>query len=131
VVLELKEERETYVVDRGLWEAIPGELVAKVLFPYVNRQNVVALWPIRLPGSDGRLDSWNLSAMEAATLAKALWVRLVPNHSLGAYDVLEAKGVVSEPEWPSESFETILQIAFKGKFIQDLEHPVLRKLRGE
>lgn len=130
-VLELKEERETYVVDRSLWGAIPGELVPKVLIPYVNRQKVLALWPIRLPGPDGRLDSWNLSAMEAATIAKSTWVRVVANQSLGAYEVLEARGEMPEPEWPEESFEAILNLAFKGRYIQSLDHPVLRNLRGE
>ena len=56
-VLELKEEGETYLVDKPLWPELPGELVPKVLFTTIDRQNNVFLWPIRLPGEDGRLDS--------------------------------------------------------------------------
>ena len=49
-VLELKEERETYLVDPAIWPELPGELVPKILFTAMNRQNVVFLWPVRLPG---------------------------------------------------------------------------------
>ena len=31
-VLELKEERETYLVERALWDELAGEIVPKVLF---------------------------------------------------------------------------------------------------
>ena len=36
-----------------------------------------------------------------------------------------------EPEWPELSLRELLRIAFKDKMIDDLGHPVLRKLRGE
>jgi hypothetical protein len=69
-VLELKEERETYLVDRALWSDVPGEITPKVLLTAMTRQNVFFLWPIRLPGEDGRHDEWNRSALDAATSLK-------------------------------------------------------------
>jgi hypothetical protein len=51
--------------------------------------------------------------------------------SLGAYEVFEATGELPEPQWPELPFSQILQIAFKDKYIDSLDHPVLRKLRGE
>ena len=33
-------------------------------------------------------------------LAMKVWVRVKPNMNLGAYDVFQAEGVMSEPEWP-------------------------------
>jgi len=130
-VLELKEERETYLVDRPLWQELPGELVPKVLQTAITRQGVLLIWPIRLPGEDGRLDSWNQSALEAAELAQTHWIRLVANMSLGAYDIYTATGSLPEPEWPELSFEEILKVAFKDHFITSLDHPVVRRLRGE
>ncbi|MBW1899612.1 MAG: hypothetical protein JRI61_11205, partial [Deltaproteobacteria bacterium] len=55
-VLEHKQERETYLVDRGLWSELPGEIVPKALFTVINRQNVLSIWTVRLPGRGGRLD---------------------------------------------------------------------------
>ncbi|MEL0036066.1 MAG: hypothetical protein VW874_04875 [Gammaproteobacteria bacterium] len=129
-IIELKEERETYLVDPSLWNELPGELIPKVLITYINRQNVLSLWPIRLPGSDGRIDHWNNSALEAAVLAETSWVRVSANMHLGAYEVFTATGDLLEPEWPDLSFEEILKIAFKGRYIDSLDHSVIRRLVG-
>ena len=130
-VVELKEERETYLVSPTLWADIPGEIIPKVLYMYINRQGVVALWPVRLPSEDGRLDNWNLSAIDAAELARKGWIRVAANMSLGAYEVFEATGSIPDPEWPEQSFEEILKIAFRNFYIDDIDHPVLQRLRGE
>ena len=107
-VLELKDERETYLVDPELWQELPGELVPKVLFTAMNRQGVVFLWPVRLPGEDGRGNAWHRSALDAAHLAMAGWVRVAANMSLGAYDVFEATGDLPAPEWPEKDFPALL-----------------------
>ena len=130
-VLEFKEERETFLVAPELRDELLGELTPKALFTTINRQKVVSLWPIRLPGEDGRIDEWNESAMEAATLAQKQWVRVSANMSLGAYDVYQATGEIPEPEWPELDLGQILEIAFKGRFIKDSDHPALKRLRGE
>jgi hypothetical protein len=130
-VLELKEDRETYLVDPKLWPELPGEVVPKVLVTAINRQGVVFLWPIRLQGSDGRWDEWNRSAMQAAEMAMKGWVRVAANMSLGAYEVFEATSSLPEPEWPEIGFQQLLKVAFKDRFIRDLDHPVVRRLRGE
>jgi hypothetical protein len=131
VVLELKEDRETYLIEPDLQSELAGECVPKVLYAAVNRQNVVTLWPVRLPDENGRLDAWNQSAHEAAQRAQSRWVRVAANMSLGAYDVFEAMGPFPEPQWPATAFEELLRIAFKGRYIDSLDHPVLRRLRGE
>jgi hypothetical protein len=130
-VLELKEDRETYLVDRELWQELRKEIVPKVLYTTINRLGVVTLWPIRLPRTDGRLDKWSRSALDAAQIATTAWVRLRANQSLGAYQVHKATGSLSGPEWPALPFQQILSIAFKDRFIQDFNHPALRRLRGE
>jgi len=130
-VIELKEDRETYLIDPELWHELPGEIVPKVLFTTMNRQGVLSLWPIRLPREDGRHDEWNRSALEAAELAQDKWLRVAANMSLGAYEVYEAVSKLPEPEWPEVTFPEILKIAFRDRFITDLSHPVVRRLRGE
>ncbi len=129
-VLELKEEREIYLVDKRLWPELPGEIIPKVLFTTITRQGVVFLWPIRLPGEDGRIDDWNRSALEAAHKAMGSWIRVVSNRSLGGYELLQAVGDIPDPSWPEHSFQELLRVAFKGRFVRDLEHPALLRLRG-
>lgn len=88
-VIELKEERETYLVARTLWAALAAESTfsPRALFTAVNRQGVLFLWPIRTPGADGKVDEWSRSAFEAANMARTGWVRVQANMSLGAYAV--------------------------------------------
>jgi len=130
-VLELKEDRETYLVEPELWHELPGEIIPKVLYTTMNRQGVLSIWPIRLPQEDGRHDEWSRSALEAAEMAQKRWIRVTANMSLGAYEVYEAVSKLPDPEWPEIDFEEILRIAFRDRFITNLNHPVIRRLRGE
>jgi hypothetical protein len=57
---------------------------------------------------------------------------MVSNRQLGAYDVFEASGEIPDPKWPEEAFADILKLAFgSSNTIESLDHPALRKLRGE
>jgi hypothetical protein len=132
-VLELKEDREVYLVAPTLWQELASESTfgPRALYAAMNRQNVLFVWPIRLPGTDGKLDDWNRSALEAASMAESKWVRVASNMALGAYDVFEATADWPEPDWPELTLNEILRIAFKGRVIESLDHPTLRRLRGE
>lgn len=133
-VLELKEERgECYLVDPPLWPELCTESTfsPRALFLTINRQRVPFLWPIRLPGPDGKLDEWNRSAIIAAESARGRWVRVQANMSLGAYEVWESTASLPDPKWPEQSFQELLRVAFADRFIRTLDHPVLQRLRGE
>jgi hypothetical protein len=130
-VIEVKEDRETFLVDPSLWSELPGEIVPKILFTTINRQRVVSLWPVRLPSEDGRHDEWNRSALEAAQMAMKEWIRVAANMSLGAYDIYVASGDLSEPEWPDVAFQKLIEVAFRDRYIRSFDHPVIRKLRGD
>jgi hypothetical protein len=84
-----------------------------------------------MPGEDGRIDAWNQSAMIAAERARQCWVRVTSDRHLGAYELFEAPADLPEPEWPDISFQEIFDIAFRGRQIEDIDHPVLKQLRGE
>src|SRR5262245_15073872 len=93
-VIELREDSETYLVNRSLWAELASESTfsPRALITSVNRQGVLFLWPIRLTGSDGRLDAWSRSAMEAATFAAGKWVRVQANMSLGVTRFMKLPG---------------------------------------
>ena len=131
MVLELKETRETYLVDPSLWPELRLEIAPKRLFTAIYRENNVFIWPIRLPDADGQLDPWSESALEAVPLAIEHWIRVVSNSAQSVYEVHVAKAELPEPQWPDITFEQLIKIAFKDRFITSLDHPVLKKLRGE
>jgi hypothetical protein len=129
-LIELKEDREIYVLDPALCSLLPGEAFPAMLFTAMNRQGVLFLWPVRLPREDGKVLEWHRSSMEAAQAAMSHWVKVVANMSLGAYDLHEATADIPEPDWPDSTFDEILNIAFKGRIINSSDHPVIQRLLG-
>ena len=130
-VIELKDENETYLVAPHLWSELPTEVTPKILFSAINRQGVLFLWPVRLPGSDGRSNPWNETALSAAQMAMNKWIRVASNRSLGAYEIYEASGDLADPEWPDISFQKIIEVAFRANFIESFDHPVIKRLLGQ
>jgi hypothetical protein len=136
MVLELKEERETYLVATELRQELSTESAVspRLLVIAINRQNVLFFWPIRLPGSDGKIDEWSRSALDAVHEAESRWVRVQADMSLGAYEISVASAAIHDPDWEKlveEPLKKLLEVAFRDKFIRDLEHPVLKRLRGD
>ena len=113
-VFEDKVNREVYLVQRDLWAELAGEVYPVCLFLAANRQGDVFLWPVKLPGSDGRSNTWNESALAAARLSESKWVRVAANMPGGMYDVFEAAGELSEPTWPELSFSEVLEAVLQG-----------------
>lgn len=133
-VIEMKDDRsEVYLVAPALWPELGAETTfkPKLISTAINRQGVLFLWEANLPRPDGRADEWSRSALEAIDMASKGWVRVMANMSLGAYEVFTAASELANPTWPEQSFGELLRVAFKDRFIQDLSHPVLRRLRGE
>ena len=130
MLLELKEDRESYLVLPHLLADVSGIAVPVSLRLAVNRAAVLFLWPLRLPGEDGRSNIWHESAREAADLAVRRWISMRANMSLGAYDIYQGAETLSEPQWPDKSMEDLLEVAFRGHVISEAEHPVIKRLQG-
>jgi hypothetical protein len=130
-IIELKDEREEYIVVADLVPELRGEFVTKTLFTAINRQGTVFFWPVRLPSPDGRDMEWWRSGREAAELATKFWIRVRANMNLGAYEIFKAECVISDPEWPELGFWDLIKIAFRDHLIDRIDHPVVKRLRGQ
>jgi hypothetical protein len=130
-IIELKDEREEYIVTAGLVPELAGEFVLKTLYTAINRQGNLFLWPVRLPSPDGKDLDWWRSGREAAELAMHDWVRIKANMNLGAYDIFKAEGVMLEPEWPKLDYWELIRIAFRDHLITTTDHAVIKRLRGQ
>jgi hypothetical protein len=129
-VIELKDDRETFFVHPAMVPEVIGEFRACMIVTVINRQGVLSLWCLKLPDPSGRREEWLRSALKAAEVAMKRWVRLRPNMSLGAYEIFEAQDTIPEPDWPDLPFQEILHIAFRDRLIDNVDHPVLKRLRG-
>lgn len=130
LILERKEDNETYLVTADVAELVNGLVRAAMLYLAVDRKGNPTLVPVPLPGIDGRRNIWHESLLQAVELGKAKWVRVVPNMPAGANDVLEAQSVLDEPQWPANTMDQLVEIAFRGKIITDISHPVIQGLLG-
>jgi hypothetical protein len=129
-IIELKDDREVYLVPPAVARELPGEFVMATIYTAISRQGVVHLWPVRLPAPDGRILEWHRSAAEAAELAMRRWVRIKANMSLGAYEMFEAAGTIPDPEWPDLPFQELLRIGFRDRLVDRTDHAVVKRLRG-
>jgi hypothetical protein len=130
-MIELKDDREMYLIHgHDLLGELAGEYVTVTLFTAITRQNVVFLWPVRLPDPDGKQMEWHRSMREAAETAMGRWVRVKAKMSLGAYEITAAESIMAEPEWPKEPFTELLRIGFRNRLIDTIDHQVIKNLRG-
>jgi hypothetical protein len=127
----LKFEDERFIVSKGLLPGLATEVEPVTLFTCISRVNVLFLWPVRLPGSDGRDNPYWETAREIADRAMTSWVRCVANQDLRAYEMTLALGNLPEPTWPALPMRDLLELAFKGRVIRDGQHHIIKRLAGE
>jgi hypothetical protein len=129
-IIEEKNDREVYLVTPDILPAVEGEYVTVTLFTAISRQGTLFVWPVKLPNGEGRYNEWHRSAAESAERAMEKWVRVTASMSLGAYEISEARGELSEPIWPDYAFKEILKIAFRDRLVDRADHPLVQRLQG-
>jgi hypothetical protein len=129
-LIQIGEDREFYLVPPPLAPELVGEYNLFTVYTAINRQGTVFLWPVRLPGADGKTTEWWKSAHQAAAEGTKSWVRVTANQNLGAYEIRVATNIITAPDWPDVTFRELLRIAFTDHLIDSVEHPVVKQLRG-
>jgi len=130
-ILEIKDEREFYLVTPNVLPALAEDVRHVELRLCQNRQGVIFLWPVPMPGPDGRTNSWHQSAREAASLAEDGWIRMVAVMAEGGYSIYRATGNIPDPDWPDKTLLELLELAFKdGKLIDKEDHTIVQQLNG-
>ena len=130
-ILEIKEDRENFMIAPELRAELAAETMRVELYSAITRQGTFFLWPVKVPGVDGRSNLWHESAVAAAQAAMTKWVRVGANMQSRAYEVTQAVELIPQPVWPtSKSFEELVRLAFKDRYIASMDHPVVRGLRG-
>jgi hypothetical protein len=130
-VIELRATKEVYLVTGKAAENIRDLFATKIIFTAVTRHGQIFLWPVFFPNQNGRQNNWHVSALAAAQKAQTSWIRVQANMALGQYDIAQATGILSEPEWPKIGFDELVLLAFKDHIIDSVNHPVIRELRGQ
>lgn len=130
-VFENKEAGETYLLTSDIADVVSESVRAVRLHLAVDRRANPLLIPVPLPDESGRRNAWHDSLALAVERAKHRWVRIVANMPAGSYDLLEAQGELNQPVWPEQNMTQLVEIAFQGKIISNLAHPVIKELLGQ
>jgi hypothetical protein len=134
-MIHLKTGREFYLVNPSLRDTLRDELTFVTIYTVINKAGVVYLWPCRDPIEGHRRgDAWALSAHAAAEAAMKRLVRIKANMELGAYEFAYTESPIpdADPVWPDKTLFELIQIGFvkTGMYVADLNHPVIKELRG-
>ena len=123
-------ENELYMVTPSLALELDSDAYPACLVPYVTRDHVAGMWPIKAGRPGAKPNTWNVSAYRAACAAEKDWVRVQSNMTMNCYDIKIATGTFEEPLLPSESYDALVGRAFDGRVIDSTGHPVIQKLLG-
>ena len=124
-------DRDYFFVMPDVAERLNGiepTLVAKTVFTCINRSGDVWLWLAAIPDDDNP-NTWHATALECAKLAQDKWTRMVSNQAISSYEASVSELDI-EPEWPGRTFDELLEVAFKGRIIDSMDHAVIRRLQG-
>lgn len=129
-IYEDRDEQQVYIVAPEMREHLIGDLSYCQLHLGITRQGTLIVVPVKVPGEGEKSTPWHETARQAVQMAKTSWMRMSADMSLGAYRLYRAEGDLAEPKWPNKTFGEILEVAFKGKVIDNENHPVIQRLRG-
>jgi len=119
-----------YISDPELHDYLQVKLGFRALLKVaITRDGDLFLWVLKLPTTGAYYETWYQSALDIAVRAETKWVKLETEAE--NYNFTEGSGINVEPEWPDLSFAEILELAFKDRRIDSLDHPLLKRLRGE
>jgi hypothetical protein len=128
--LELKDERETYLVSARMLPELEGEFRVVTIYTCITRQGVVFAWAIPLPGVDGKDNTYWQTAREGAALAMDRWLKIKSNQFLRGYEFTPPFNKFPDPTWPDLTFEQVMRLVGKDALIDSVDHPVVKQLRG-
>jgi hypothetical protein len=98
----------------------------------ICRPSILRLWAVKVPDADrGPPNSFTQTAWDAIPFLEKAWGRLDLNESGTGYDVVLPEGAWPAPEWPTDSLESLVHKAYRGRFIDSMDHPIIKALRGQ
>ena len=105
----------------------PKHLRAVDLFVAQTLYGASLVWPV--PRAEDRGGKWNSTQRVACDGGKSHWTNMASGR--GQYDIHTIDNP-KEIDWDTlPPFSTILREAVSERFIDSLDHPLLKKLRGQ
>ena len=127
---EDKTESTFHLVSPEVSDILDGLVRAVTLHLAIDRADNPFLIPVPFPAENGQRNPWHQSLLNGVEHARTKWVRVQSDKSVGVYQIHEAQGDLPAPNWPELSLDELVNIAFAGRVINDLEHPKVQTALG-
>ena len=133
-ILSLKTDNEWYLMDPDILTQVQLESQLKIMTIYVCVTMNSTPFVTCIPQYDemGKINPWHESGHITMEEAKQCWVRRQADKANSGYIITKAMNVeLPDPKWPTMTLSEIVERAFNNFYIDDINHPVLQRLRGE
>ena len=123
-------ERDPWFVAPAVRNILVAGVKPVLMLTTVNQRGTPFLWPVALGDGTGRKNAWHDTARQAAEMAKDQWIKLMSDMTAGSYRVFVAMGALPDPKFPDKSLEELLRLAFRGRVVDTVDHPVVKQSLG-
>jgi hypothetical protein len=120
-------------LERMFRDEFNRELTRITLRMAVNERGKHFLWPVETLTASGRAQPAAASRRAAVAAAERDWIFIAWKTGEFQVRVLASeadRARIGEPKWPNLTVKEVLKLALSdGKFIDSIDHPIIRKLR--
>jgi len=121
---------EFYAVAPRLAQELAAEIREAFVIAGINHEGALFVWPILKPKEDTNAQIFD-SDLEHVSLSRSVWIRRRWDPGSRSYLVDEAASN-KEPQWPESCIlDEWLEKGFRGRFIDSVDHQLIRSLRGD
>jgi hypothetical protein len=130
-VIRRQSTGDFYAVDPALVRELETEIKKAYIAPAISYEGALFLWPIIKPKADGSGIQLFENDLADLSLSRECWIRRQWMFGAKAYKVDRANTDVP-PQWPENTnIGDWVERAFRGRFIDSLDHQLVRQLGGD
>jgi hypothetical protein len=130
-VIRRESTGDFYAVDPALVRELGEETREAFIVAAVSYEGALFLWPIIKPKADGSGIQLYENDLADLALSRQCWIRRQWSFGSKSYRVEQANTDRS-PEWPENTnVSAWVTKGFRGRFIDSLDHQLVRQLRGD
>jgi hypothetical protein len=130
-VIRRESTGDFYAVDPALARELEAETREAFIAAAIGYEGALFLWPIIKPKADGSGIQLFENDLADLALSRQCWIRRQWSSGSKSYKVDQAN-TDRAPEWPENTnISAWVTKGFRGRFIDSLDHQLVRQLRGD
>lgn len=122
---------EFWLVQPDIAERLAGDVKWTALVPTASTTGSMFLWPVPVVEEGAWASSWTTSARKIIAKAQGDWLRVVPLVREKRYISRPLSGPRVDIDWSGFDLELAIGLAFEGRVVDRVDHPLVRVLTGD